>query len=252
MISFFRKIRQKLLQQNRVTQYLAYALGEIFLVVIGILIALQINNWNEERKDRAKENSILLSLYTESMGNREKLQATIQHHQALLETTKGLMDLFFVSESELKNYNLDSLIERTIDFRDFNPSQSVIHDLISSGNLGLISSESLRVLIFDWGRETEELKESYETLDESAAQLFLPYLTKNASMKNIDRYGYLNWEKKSRFNQPTQRLFQDLEFENNLDNQAWGLANYLRALYVLEEIIEKIILETNPTRIPTK
>ncbi|WP_026952516.1 hypothetical protein [Algoriphagus mannitolivorans] len=47
MISFFRKIRQKLLQQNRVTRYLAYAIGEIFLVVLGILIALQVNNWNE-------------------------------------------------------------------------------------------------------------------------------------------------------------------------------------------------------------
>ena len=246
MISIFRKIRQKLLSQKRVTQYLAYALGEILLVVIGILIALQINTWNEQRKDKNKEKSIIQSLHTESLGNREKLQATIQHHQALLEATKSLMDLFLVPESDLKNYNLDSLIERSLDFRDFNPSQSVIQDLISSGNLGLISSENLRVLIFDWEKETEELKESYETLDESASLLLVPYLTKNASMKNIDRYGYLKWEEKSRFNSPTHRLFQDLEFENNLDNQAWGLANYLRALYVLEEIIDKIIAETNP------
>ena len=149
MISLFRKIRQKLLQENRVTRYLVYALGEIFLVVIGILIALQVNTWNEQLKDKAKENSILLGLYTESLGNREKLNATIQHHQSLLETTKDLMDLFFVSDSALNSYNLDSLIERTIDFRDFNPSQSVIQDLISSGNLGLISSEDLRVLIWE-------------------------------------------------------------------------------------------------------
>ncbi|WP_348719101.1 DUF6090 family protein [uncultured Algoriphagus sp.] len=51
MISFFRKIRQKLLTQNRVTRYLIYAFGEIFLVVIGILIALQVNNWKEKRKN---------------------------------------------------------------------------------------------------------------------------------------------------------------------------------------------------------
>ena len=54
MISFLRKIRQKLLSQNRVTRYLVYALGEIFLVVIGILIALSINNWNENTSEFVK------------------------------------------------------------------------------------------------------------------------------------------------------------------------------------------------------
>jgi len=55
MISIFRKIRQKLLKQNQVTRYLVYAIGEILLVVIGILIALQVNNWNELRKARSQE-----------------------------------------------------------------------------------------------------------------------------------------------------------------------------------------------------
>jgi hypothetical protein len=59
MISFFRKIRQNLLSQNRVTRYLVYAFGEIFLVVIGILIALQVNNWNEGKKTLEQERRIL-------------------------------------------------------------------------------------------------------------------------------------------------------------------------------------------------
>jgi phage terminase large subunit GpA-like protein len=50
MIKFFRRIRQKLLSENRFSKYLIYALGEIVLVVIGILIALQINNWNQEQQ----------------------------------------------------------------------------------------------------------------------------------------------------------------------------------------------------------
>ncbi len=49
MINFFRKIRQKLLTENKFSKYLLYAIGEIVLVVIGILIALQVNNWNEDR-----------------------------------------------------------------------------------------------------------------------------------------------------------------------------------------------------------
>jgi hypothetical protein len=65
MISFFRKIRQKLLSQNQITRYLVYALGEIFLVVIGILIALQVNNWNENRKALMISNQTIMNLKVE-------------------------------------------------------------------------------------------------------------------------------------------------------------------------------------------
>ncbi|NCQ59013.1 MAG: hypothetical protein GW794_14435, partial [Flavobacteriales bacterium] len=62
MIKFFRKIRQKMLKENKFSKYLLYAIGEIILVVIGILIALQINNWNENRKNSNEEIAILQSL----------------------------------------------------------------------------------------------------------------------------------------------------------------------------------------------
>ena len=62
MIKFFRKIRQKLLSENKFSKYLLYAIGEIALVVIGILIALQINNWNESRKHRFQEITILQNI----------------------------------------------------------------------------------------------------------------------------------------------------------------------------------------------
>ncbi len=59
MIKFFRKIRQNLLMENKTGKYFKYAIGEIILVVIGILIALQINNWNEYQKERESEKLIL-------------------------------------------------------------------------------------------------------------------------------------------------------------------------------------------------
>jgi hypothetical protein len=62
MIKFFRKIRQRLLTENKFSKYLLYAIGEIILVVIGILIALQINNWNSYKKDRIKEEKLLHGL----------------------------------------------------------------------------------------------------------------------------------------------------------------------------------------------
>lgn len=59
MLKIFRQIRQKLILENKFTNYLIYAIGEIALVMIGILLALQVNNWNEERKNKKELNSIL-------------------------------------------------------------------------------------------------------------------------------------------------------------------------------------------------
>ena len=85
MISFFRQIRKNLMEQNpsngrtsKTRSYLFYAIGEIALVVIGILIALQINNWNEWRKDRLKEVKILKELSENLQINIQRLNTNIK------------------------------------------------------------------------------------------------------------------------------------------------------------------------------
>ncbi len=70
MFRFFRKLRENLLAKNQASHYMLYALGEIVLVVIGILIALQINTWNEERQNRQQEKGIVSTLRQEFLTNR--------------------------------------------------------------------------------------------------------------------------------------------------------------------------------------
>lgn len=74
MLKFFRKIRQQLLTENKVSNYLIYAIGEIVLVVIGILIALQINNWNENTKLEIEETRLLKQLNIEFKNNKKALE----------------------------------------------------------------------------------------------------------------------------------------------------------------------------------
>jgi len=111
MIKFFRKIRQKMLSQNRVTRYLVYALGEILLVVIGILIALQINNANEARKAKQSErvvlNNLVKDLRADSLAfndNLDILGKINNLHQTLYEIGVKEMD------SEIENPNLIRLM----------------------------------------------------------------------------------------------------------------------------------------------
>ena len=77
MIKFFRKIRQRLLTDNKLSKYLLYAIGEIVLVVIGILIALQINNWNEENKERQIEQQRYQNILNDIQNDEETIKQMI-------------------------------------------------------------------------------------------------------------------------------------------------------------------------------
>jgi hypothetical protein len=84
MIPFFRKIRRGLLSENKVSKYLLYARGEIVLVVIGILIALQINNWNETQKNKRAETQVLSSLLQEFEENLLILDDAIEMNKQII------------------------------------------------------------------------------------------------------------------------------------------------------------------------
>lgn len=245
MIKFFRNIRKKLLTESKTSKYFKYAIGEIVLVVVGILIALQINNWNNEFGNKRDEQHIVKSLNFEFKKNRVNLQEYIQHHKKILSSAKDIMNLIGEPKEILDKYNLDSLQAQTLDYRTYKPSQAVVLDLISSGKLNLISSDSLRAKLFEWSSKLEENQENYLTLDEIGQNLVLPFLSKNASMKNIDNYGFLQWNKKTKLKHDNHNMFQDIEFENVMDNQSWAILNHIMALEGLENAMDRIIKETN-------
>ena len=81
MIKFFRKIRYKLMTTGKTSKYFKYAIGEIVLVVIGILIAIQINNWNEKRKASAYNKTLLKQVHKELAFNIEKANKLIEFYR---------------------------------------------------------------------------------------------------------------------------------------------------------------------------
>jgi len=106
MISFFRKIRQKLLSQNRVTRYIAYAIGEIFLVTIGILIALQVNNWNEGRKENAREREQLIYALENIKTDSLSLDSIMSRTDKILAVHK---DLVLLAENKIPLQSVGNL-----------------------------------------------------------------------------------------------------------------------------------------------
>jgi len=142
MIKFFRHIRQTLIMENKTFNYLKYAIGEIVLVVIGILIALQINNWNENRKDRFIEKKILQSLNNDLQKDIYSMKYMISNDSLINESNSKLIQILKDSHSEYEpNQNkLFGLINR---FNVFYPQRMGYESLKSKG-LEILLNDSLK------------------------------------------------------------------------------------------------------------
>ena len=144
MITLFRRFRQKLIDSGSVTKYLLYAVGEITLVMIGILLALQVNNWNEERKGVIEEIKILNilqeDLETAKAQSVEYLRGEERNKQVLMNILIA-DSLEVILNSELT----DSLFQNAIWVANFQvPVISAYNDLKNAGKTGLIRSQKIR------------------------------------------------------------------------------------------------------------
>ena len=159
MLTFLRKIRRSLIEHGSVRKYMLYAIGEILLVMIGILLALQINNWNEKKKTSRTEHSILINLKKDFEANRETLKLQNEDMQEQIAQINLLLDLTpkFIPDTLI----LYDLFRNYYGLRvaTFQPADVTLKETISSGKLQTISSQALRANLTLWTGELEEAKE---------------------------------------------------------------------------------------------
>ena len=141
MIKLFRKIRQKLLSENRFRKYLLYAIGEIILVVIGILIALQINNWNDEKKERAIEVKILKEIHSNLEHDLFEIQDDIRVMDSVDLASKSVIQFLKTKDEPTEDFCNDVAIIKVAPH--FDPNKSGYELLVSKG-VEIVSNDSLR------------------------------------------------------------------------------------------------------------
>ena len=143
MIKFFRKIRQNLLMESKTGKYFKYAIGEIILVVIGILIALSINNYNEEIKNRAFEKEILQQIRANLIKDKLTLEAIQTNFEnAMNSTDKILKSEWTTNEKDSLKYWMSDIVR----FDRFQPLTNAF-EVAKSKGLDLISNKQLRFVI---------------------------------------------------------------------------------------------------------
>ena len=146
MIKFFRKVRQKLLSENKFSKYLIYSIGEIILVVIGILIALQINNWNENNKLEAKKQDYYQQLLADLKKDKEFSTKTIEQFNRLREEYNNYRNEFYSNNLTVKEV-YEKLLNLNFESVSITFSSNTTETLQNSGEMVLIPSEIRNKLI---------------------------------------------------------------------------------------------------------
>ncbi|MTE27855.1 DUF6090 family protein [Winogradskyella ouciana] len=144
MIKFFRHIRQSMINQNRTKKYLLYAIGEIILVVIGILIALQINNWNENKKLRNQEITYLHNLKGDLKTQISMLDVYIDYENIIIDHSNDIIEHF-----ELNGGfdDMDSVFPKLNDLTTrwtFSNANTTLLQMLNSNQINIIQNTELK------------------------------------------------------------------------------------------------------------
>ena len=240
MIPFFRKIRKKLSADNQFLKYSRYAIGEIVLVVVGILIALQINNLNEDRKEKIQENKILANLKDEFQENYQNLKYKDSILKITIKNLETVFDELHEKEKSYRDEELDNILSLALGSPTWVPSEFILNDLKSSGNLTKLHNDRLKKLLYEWSRFFSELDETQKMIEDSNTQL-INYIKNNGSLRNIDiNNASFNYEK-SQLIETNDHLLLDPIFENYVDDKLYVLNEALKQFKQAEELILEIL-----------
>ncbi len=229
MIRFFRTLRRRLLAENRLGRYLLYAMGEIMLVVIGILIALQVDQWNEERKLRTQAKE-----YEERLIN-DIITDTLSIHRSLpirLETIENIEAYF--ERFETTELNLFMAIEEANKVRTglarYVPIRYTFEDMKATGNISLLPLPKQDALLkLAYWQDVEVI------IDEKLMDNF--YRAAEAAEGIIERRGMIKANKESthlrRSGLPFTSVYDKFGIPEDPERQAQGLIHRQNMLTAL-------------------
>ena len=180
MIHFFRKERWRLAQDNQFLKYGRYAIGEIALVVVGILIALQVNNWNEDKNTQQIEHKLLKELKTDLEETRADLLTDMEKNRLDLKVTDSLYQLARDIQSGASDQPVRISMEFLYNRPDLFPKNSAYESLQAFG-INLVSNDSLRKGITDlYELQLVRVDVLEKYIKEMLEKEFVPYLMKSS------------------------------------------------------------------------
>ncbi len=239
MIKFFRKIRQNLLIENKTGKYLKYAVGEIVLVVIGILIALQINTWKEDRKNTEIEDKYYCLFLEDFKLDKGRIQSIITMNNLARKNGTQLIH-------NLNNFKLDkkTVLETYLNIarpEGFVASTNAYKDLTSSGNMGILKNNELKQEIIKYYNDMEGISEIIKVNRASISESLINFDKYKSGWVKVVDDDIIDASLKEYFPDDDWHLVKDSEYFVQIQkNTLNAITVYYRSNQLYNEILEKM------------
>jgi len=231
-----------MIKENKVSKYILYAIGEIILVVIGILIALSINNWKENEKSRDSEKLLLTNLKEEFNFNLNELKLTKNRIDNSTNQLVELVNLFGTNTDTIDIDYLNKLINGGLWGPVLDSNQDVFNSIYDNGKMDLVSNPELRKMLLSWGSQTKNFERAEKNMSINLNRNVLPKMEKLISLRNSDNFGIIKGiEGGSKIMTDNRVILSNLEAENIFFDHLWELENVASLYPSLSIAIENII-----------
>jgi len=244
MIKFFRKIRYDLMEKNKTGKYLKYAIGEIILVVIGILIALSINNWNEERKSMLQEVNILTKLNTDLKANLIEIKGLKDMTENRIKASQTILNYFEEHKAIDDNLKLSFELINTDDL--FNNANTTYKYIENQGVNILTNDRILSKITWMYERDFKNIsnreRTNWQILTDDLRPLMDIYLEVSKPQDKLFNEVY-------ELNKPIdmEALSENKQFKNvivrNMNFMLLRLRWQTETLIELQDLIQEVELE---------
>ncbi len=247
MLRFFRQIRQRLLTDNKIGKYLLYAVGEILLVVIGILIALQVDNWNEDRKKKLEEKAVAREIYSELRENRAYLEKTRNEWERRRAHIQTLKDTLALENPGLSQRYFDSLLTGSLTYNNFSPYRKKLDRILAAENFVLGEPRALAGELMDLAGLYDGLEVYFQYNADTWRGIVQPYLISHYSFRRLNNAlgGTQKIQREPKIDH--KPLLADPVFDNIVNNMEGDVRPFIQRLTITLAKLEEVLalLETS-------
>lgn len=234
------------METGKTGKYFKYAIGEIILVMVGILLALQVNNWNNHRLETSKEQMFLKNLKTDFKTNLNEYEKIYGRGEEAYQASVDLLEII-KSDKAINPDEIEDLLNKIVNkIQSLDLMSGSIDEIINTGSLNIIRDAELRKQLSNWSYHIADTKDDIVIMNDYLFDVFVPSLTKKILLRNamspdhfVDNLG-LSKISKSGFKIDYSQTIRTFEFENQVYNNA---LNYMYTLNAYK-VIEAYLLDT--------